>query len=216
MSTIIASVDQDDASEAQRDDQALAEMIVARAWDAERSRKRAQPLPRWVRMSMRAMPRVLGIVTVINGLIGLLAVVSPWLRLLLGDVATAPLYTAYSFICPQRPSHTWFIAGEPMAMEQRMVAMYLAFGVAGLLYVLWSRFRHALPTWVCALGIAPALIDVAISTAGIRPSTAGSRLWTGALAAIVIVWWTYPRFDAKLRETQERLAKRDAAPGESA
>ena len=60
------------------------------------------------------------------------------------------------------------------------------------------------------------LIDVAISTAGVRPSTASSRLWTGALAAIVIVWWAYPRFDAKLRETQARLAKRDAAPGESA
>jgi uncharacterized membrane protein len=215
MSTIMTSVAHDDASQAQRDDQALAEMIVARAWDAERSRKRAQPLPRWVRMSMRAMPRVLGIVTIVNGLIGLLAVVSPWLRLLLGETLTAPLYTAYSFICPQRPSHTWFIAGEPMAMEQRMVAMYLAFGVAGLLYLLWSRMRRALPTWACALGVAPALIDVAISTAGIRPSTAGSRLWTGALAALVIVWWAYPRFDAKLRETQARLAARNAGAAES-
>jgi uncharacterized membrane protein len=211
MSTTLASADQIDDQATPPDEHALAERIVARAWDEERQRRRSQPLPRWVRMSMRAMPRVLAIVTIANGLIGLLAVMTPWLRLLLGATATAPIYHAYSFICPQRPSHTWFVAGQPMAMEQRMVAMYLAFGVAGLLYLLWARARRALPTWMCIAGLTPALIDVAISTAGIRPSTAGSRLWTGALAAIVIVWWIYPRFDKKLRETQTRLANRQQA-----
>jgi uncharacterized membrane protein len=185
-------------------DEQIAELIVASAFADERRRTR-QPLPRWLGPAMRALPKVLAIVTVANGLIGLLAVISPWLRMALGDAATQPLYTAYSFICPQRDSHTWFIGDVPMAMEQRMVAMYVAFGVAGAAYLLWERFRRPLPTWAALLAIAPALIDVAISTAEIRPSTDISRLWTGTLGSLGVVFWAYPRFDAQLRVVQERV-----------
>jgi uncharacterized membrane protein len=187
-------------------DEELAERIVLDAWEQERRRNR-KPIPRWVRPAMRALPRLLGIVTLSNGLIGLLAVIAPFLRIALGTSVTAPLYSAYAFICPQRPSHTWFIAGEPMAMEQRMVAMYLAFGIAGLLYLIWSRMRQPLPTWMLIVAVAPVLIDVAISTAGIRHSTAASRLWTGSLASLAIVWWSYPRFEGQLRLVQERVAR---------
>lgn len=185
-------------------DEQIAELIVSRAYAGERQRTR-QPLPRWLGPVMRALPKVLAIVTVANGLIGLLAVIAPWLRIALGDAATQPLYTAYSFICPQRDSHTWFVGDVPMAMEQRMVAMYVAFGVAGAAYLLWERFRLPLPTWAALLAIAPALIDVAISTAEIRPSTDISRLWTGTLGSLGIVFWAYPRFDAQLRVVQERV-----------
>lgn len=186
--------------DARRNDAELAERIVQDAYERERIRRRQQrPLPRWVRLAMRALPRVLGIVTGVNGVIGLLAVITPFLAMAFGARATAPVYAAYALICPQRPSHTWYIGGEPMAMEQRMVAMYLAFAVAGILYVVWTRLRSPLPTWVMLVAVAPVLIDVAISTAGIRHSTAVSRLWTGSLASFAIVWWTYPRFDQQLR-----------------
>jgi len=164
-----------------------------------------KPLPGWARTAMRMMPWVLISATLINLALGVLAVVAPLLRLSFGLSATDWIYNAYSLICPQRPSHTTFIAGQPMAMEQRMVAMYLAFGIAGLLYVRWSPLRRPLPTALALLGIAPALLDVVLSTAGIRPSTTDSRLWTGALAAIAIVWWAYPRFDAMLHFTRSRV-----------
>jgi uncharacterized membrane protein len=186
---------------------AIAEQIVAAAYRREDERRRRQPLPRWLGPAMRALPRVLAIVTIANGLIGLLAVATPVLTLALGEAATRPLYRAYALICPQRDSHTWFIAGEPMAMEQRMVAMYLAAGLAGALYIVWSRLRRPLPVWAMLLGVAPALIDVAISTAGVRPSTPSSRLWTGVLAAFVLVWWSYPRFEQQLREVQSHVAR---------
>lgn len=186
-------------------DEQLAELIVERAYDAEQRRTRA-PLPRWLGLAMRALPKVLAIVTVVNGLIGLLAVAAPFLRMALGETTTQPLYSAYSLICPQRDSHTWFIGNTPMAMEQRMVAMYVAFGVAGAAYLLWERFRRPLPTWAALLAIAPALVDVAISTAEIRPSTDLSRLWTGTLGSLGIVFWAYPRFDAQLRAVRERVA----------
>ncbi len=186
-------------------DEQLADLIVSRAF-ADEQRRTRKPLPRWLGPTMRALPKVLAIVTVANGLIGLLAIISPWLRMAFGEAATRPLYSAYSYICPQRDSHTWFIGDIPMAMEQRMVAMYVAFGVAGAAYLLWDRFRRPLPTWAALLAIAPALIDVALSTAEIRPSTDLSRLWTGTLGSLGIVFWTYPRFDALLSITQERVA----------
>lgn len=195
-------------------DEQLAEMIVSRAYDEERRRAR-RPLPRWLGPAMRALPKLLAIVTVANGLIGLLAIVAPWLRMAFGEPATRPLYGAYSLICPQRDSHTWFIGDVPMAMEQRMVAMYVAFGVAGAAYLLWERFRRPLPTWAALLAIAPALIDVAISTAEIRPSTDVSRLWTGALGSLGIVFWAYPRFDAQLRAVQAKVAALRAATARS-
>ncbi|MDQ3549756.1 MAG: DUF2085 domain-containing protein [Chloroflexota bacterium] len=202
-----ASIEMDDHPPVDRaalSDEQLAELIVSRAYAGERQRRRA-PLPRWLGPAMRALPKVLAIVTVANGLIGLLAIVAPWLRMAFGEAAVRPLYTAYSFICPQRDSHTWFIGDTPMAMEQRMVAMYVAFGVAGAAYLLWERVRRPLPVWAALLAIAPALIDVAISTLGIRPSTEVSRLWTGTLGSLGIVFWAYPRFDAQLRVVRERV-----------
>ena len=183
-------------------DEQIAEIIVTRAYADERRRTR-EPLPRWLGPAMRALPKVLAIVTVANGFIGLLAIVSPLLRMLFGTAATQPLYVAYSFICPQRDSHTWFIGDTPMAMEQRMVSMYVAFGVAGAAYLLWDRVRRPLPTWAALLAIAPALIDVAISTTELRPSTEVSRLWTGTLGSLGIVFWAYPRFDEQLHVVQE-------------
>ena len=186
-------------------DEQLAELIVERAYSDERRRTR-KPLPRWLGPAMQSLPKVLAIVTIANGLIGLLGIVAPWLRMAFGEAVTGPLYGAYALICPQRDSHTWFISDIPMAMEQRMVSMYVAFGVAGAAYLFWERFRRPLPTWAALLAIAPALIDVAISTAEIRPSTDVSRLWTGTIASLGIVFWTYPRFDAQLRVVRERVA----------
>ena len=68
-------------------DEQLAELIVARAEQDERQRTR-RPLPRWLGPTMRALPKLLALVTVMNGLIGVLAIVSPWLRMAFGEAAT--------------------------------------------------------------------------------------------------------------------------------
>jgi uncharacterized membrane protein len=187
-------------------DEEARELVARLLSERARTHTPRKPLPGWTRVAMRVLPRLLLAVTLINLFIGLLAVVTPPLRVAFGVAATDWIYSAYSLICPQRPSHTTFIGGEPMAMEQRMVAMYLAFGVVGLLYLCWPRLRAPLPTWLTLAGLAPAAIDVALSTAGIRPSTVDSRLWTGALAALAIVWWAYPRFDAMLRQTRRHVS----------
>ena len=174
-------------------------------------RRRRQPAPRWERFALRVLPGVLPSATVANGLIGLFAIIAPLLRAALGRDATAWLYAAYSMICPQRPSHTTFVMGEPMAMEQRMVAMYLAFGIAGLLYAGWARWRRPLSSALLLAGVAPAVLDVFLSTAGLRASTPLSRWTTGAVASMAIVRWAYPRFDALSRATLALVETRSAA-----
>ena len=98
-----------------------------------------------------------------------------------------------------------------MAFEQRDIAMHLGFGVAGVVYLVSSRMRRPLPTWLAIAMVAPMLIDVIISTLGVLPSTWVSRLWTGSLAAIAIIWWSYPRFDVYLRNVQTHVARLRAA-----
>ena len=174
---------------------------------AERQAARRKPLPSWLPASMKTLPYILISVTLLNLFIGSLAVFTPYLAMWFGPAVTDPIYTAYSYICPQRPSHTFFIGGHPMAFEQRDVSVHLGLAAAGLLYLIWSRIRQPLATWVAIAMIMPMLIDVAISTVGILPSTWVSRLWTGGLAGFAVIWWSYPRFDRYLRKVQDHVAR---------
>lgn len=174
---------------------------------AERQAARRKPLPSWLPASMKTLPYILISVTLLNLFIGSLAVFTPYLAMWFGPAVTDPIYTAYSYICPQRPSHTFLIGGHPMAFEQRDVSVHLGLAAAGLLYLIWSRIRQPLATWVAIAMIMPMLIDVAISTVGILPSTWVSRLWTGGLAGFAVIWWSYPRFDRYLRKVQDHVAR---------
>lgn len=168
---------------------------------------RRKPAPLWLPVTAKVLPYVLIVVTLTNLTIGAIAAATPFIASWFGDAASGPIYSAYSYICPQRPDHTFFLAGHPMAFEQRDLSMYVGFGIAGLLYLRVALLRRPLSTGLFLLGVAPLLIDVAISTVEIRPSTAFSRLWTGALASLVIVWWSYPRFDAELARVRKHAER---------
>lgn len=185
---------------------------LRRLVEAERARRQAQrqPLPGWLPAAMKTLPWILLSVTLLNLFIVSLAVVTPYLGMWFGSAVTNPIYSAYSLICPQRPSHTFFIGGHAMAFEQRDVSVHAGLALTGLLYLVWHRIRQPLPTWAAVLLVMPMLIDVAISTAGILPSTWLSRLWTGGLAGIAVIWWSYPRFDAYLRKVQAHVGRLQA------
>lgn len=177
---------------------------------AEQERRRsleAKPLPAWLPLVMKMLPWVLLTVTLVNLLIAVVAIITPWLAVWFGPAVTDPIYTVYSFICPQRPSHTFFIHDHPMAFEQRDVAVHFGLAVPGLLHLFWPLLRRPLPTWVACLMLAPMLVDVAISSIGLLPSTWFSRLWTGSLAGVAVIWWSYPRFDRYLRKVEQHVAR---------
>jgi uncharacterized membrane protein len=183
------------------------ELLIERHWQASRP---LPELPAWLPLAMRLLPWTLLAATIINGLIGVVAILTPLLAAAFGSGLTDPIYTAYSFICPQRPSHTFFLAGHPMAFEQRDLSMHLGFALVGLLFLRVDALRRPLPHWLLAAGLAPMLVDVALSTLGWLPATGLSRTWTGALAAFAVVWWAYPRFDAMLERARAHVERAQA------
>lgn len=170
-----------------------------------RQETRRKPVPGWVPVAMRVLPHVLITVTMVNLFIGVLAALTPLLSAWFGTAVTEPIYSAYSLICPQRHDHTFHMEGGAMAFEQRDLAMHIGFGVVGLLYLRVRRLHAPLPTLLFIAGVAPLLIDVALSTACILPSTWFSRSWTGVLASLVIVWWSYPRYERYLARVQNHV-----------
>jgi len=198
-------------------DDATAEELVEQLWRAQRP---TPTIPAWLPVALALLPYVLISATIINGLIGVFAILTPLLAAASMTGLADGLYTAYSYICPQRPDHTFFLAGHPMAFEQRDLSMHLGFGVAGLMYLRVGFLKRPLPTIWLVAGLLPMLVDVFISTIGLLPSTGLSRTWTGALASFVVVWWTFPRFVTMLGNVQlhvERVRERvaDAQPRES-
>lgn len=180
------------------------ERLLDQLW---RDHRPVPELPRWLPVALALLPFVLIGATVINGLIVLIAMITPLLAAGSWSGVSEGIYHAYSFICPQRPDHTFFLNGHPMAFEQRDLSMHIGFAVAGLLYLRVHFLRKPVSTVWLVIGVAPMLIDVAISTVGLLPATAISRTWTGALASFFIVWWSYPRFDAMLVKVQDHVEK---------
>ncbi len=180
------------------------EEILDRLW---RSQRPIPKLPAWLPVALTVLPYVLITVTIINGLIGIIAILTPWFAANAWTGLADGIYSVYSYICPQRPDHTFFIGGHPMAFEQRDLSMYLGFAAAGLMYLRFSFIRRSLPNVWLVVGLAPMLIDVFISTIGLLPSTAMSRTWTGALASFVIVWWSYPRFTSMLDDVMRHVER---------
>ncbi len=119
----------------------------------------------------------------------------------IGQRAAAQIiYQAYLLLCPQRPGHSFYLWGEKVALEQRVLAIYTAALFGGLLY---GRLRNKLRPldWpVAGLLSLPMLIDVLSQTVGLRDSDWLWRTTTGALFGLTVCWWAFPRLDGCLRQ----------------
>ncbi len=108
-----------------------------------------------------------------------------------------PAFTIYSILCMQRPTHSFFLWGYPMGMEQRMVAIPAAQAVAGLLYAVLRRYRFFRPlnAWWVLAGSMPMLVDIFSQSLGWRTSDALWRTTTGILFGVVSLWLLGPLLD---------------------
>ena len=120
------------------------------------------------------------------------------------------IHTAYLPLCPQRPSHSYFVFGYQTALEHREIAMLGALLVGGLIYGRVRERASPLPFWVLLVAGLPIGWDVLTQMLELRESDWFTRTWTGALSCLAYVFWLYPRFDRSLRPTFR------AAPGGSA
>lgn len=132
------------------------------------------------------------------------ALATPLLRTAGLDPAAAWVEALYRTICPQRPSHSFFLVGHQVPLEQRMLAMAAAQLVGGLLYGKARRHLPPLDWRLLVLGLVPAALDVFSQTLGWRDSTWLARTLTGWLAGLAFVLWAYPFLDRLLLGTPLR------------
>lgn len=135
------------------------------------------------------------IINVVNGVTLGGAIATPVIQARGWTLPAKLLYLAYRPLCPQRPEHSYFIAGYKMAFEQRETAIYVGLTLGGLLFELLRR-RLRSPSWrVVAVASLPMLVDVLTQTVGLRDSDWRWRTATGVLFALMFVWWAFPQLE---------------------
>ena len=143
-----------------------------------------------------------------NGAAGLLllgAMLPPVLDALGVQTAAATIRAAYQVICAQRSSHSFFLFGYPLALEQRMVALDASQLIGGLLYA-GRRERMAPLGWIVLTALTlPIAWDGLSQMLGLRDSDWLTRSWTGGLFALASVAATYPRVDRLLRSPRREV-----------
>ena len=118
--------------------------------------------------------------------------------------AADTLHQLYLWPCPQRASHSYFLLGHQLALEQREMAMFAAQLLAGLVYGhLRRRAVFELGSITFVISGVPMLWDVLSQMLGMRSSDWFTRSWTGALFLVAFVFWCYPRLDRDARRPRE-------------
>lgn len=154
-------------------------------------------------------------VNVLNGLTLAGAALTPLIQARGWTPLATLLYLAYRPLCPQRPDHSYFIAGHKMAFEQRETAIYLGLTLGGLFFALVRRRVRPLDWRGLALAALPLLVDVLSQTVGLRESDWRWRTATGILFALALVWWAFPYLERDLGAPVPRPGER-RTPAEQA
>lgn len=133
-------------------------------------------------------------------------ILAPWLRANDYARSAAVFYGFYRLQCLQRPGHSFVLFGEQMGMEQRMIAIYTGWLVAGLIYVVVRpRLRPVSFAMLIWLSL-PMVFDLASQMVGLRDGTWQWRVVTGVLFALGGAWWALPRIDIGMRAGAARSA----------
>jgi len=149
--------------------------------------------------TMRALLRHwLATANVVNGLTVGGAALTPLLAARGWSPLATVLYLLYRPLCPQRPEHSYFIAGYKMAFEQRETAIYLGLTLGGLFFALVRERLRPLNWRLLLVAALPLLIDVLSQTGGLRGSDWRWRTATGIVFALALVWWAYPYLERDL------------------
>jgi len=139
-----------------------------------------------------------------------LPVVAPLLR---AGAMTGPadaIVQAYSLVCHQMPSRSYFLLGYQMAYCERDTAIYATMALSGLL---WARFHRRLPRlhWsIFPLLVLPMAVDGFTQLFGLRESTWELRTLTGALFGLDCVWFGFPLLEVSIKLS--RIALRSRVP----
>lgn len=139
----------------------------------------------------------------VNGTMALylvLATLAPLLVAAGWELPGNAIYLLFRPICHQLPSRSYFLAGHPMACCQRCAAIYGAFLLGGVLFVVLRDRLRPLPWKAYLVLIAPLALDGISQLPGWRTSTWELRTLTGGLFGLATVWLVYPFFHRTMVE----------------
>ena len=135
-----------------------------------------------------------------------LPVVAPILGAVGFDTIATTIFRAYSIVCDQLPSHSYFLFGHQMAFCERCTGIYWTMLFSGLAYVRLRRQRlPPLPWHWYFLAILPMAIDGFTQLFGWRESTWLLRGLTGSLFGAATVWVAFPHLQASFDELVSEL-----------
>ena len=115
------------------------------------------------------------------------------------------IFWAYSSICHQMPERSFFVFGQQMAFCERNTAIFGAFFLFGMVYILLRRRLKSLPEWLVVAYSLPIAVDGFTQLFGWRESTWELRLVTGAFFGLASVWYVFPHLELLMRIVSRQL-----------
>ena len=120
--------------------------------------------------------------------------------------ASEAFHAGYLLLCPQRPTHSYYLLGQLLALEQRELAMFAAQPGGGLIYArIRGRWGGRLGVWSVLLLSLPMAWDGLTQAFALRDSDWQTRAWTGALFDVAFVFWFYPLLEYQFRARTQRV-----------
>lgn len=120
----------------------------------------------------------------VTGAVLVLAVLPPFV----GEGFARFLYAGFSFVCHQIPDRSFAVAGEPFAVCERCLGIYVGLFVASLSFPLihrWDGYIMRRVGMVLVISLVPMGVDWLAGMFGIWGGTAAIRVATGVIFGAV-------------------------------
>jgi uncharacterized membrane protein len=149
------------------------------------------------------------LITILLGLLVLIAISIPFLSYFGLDSIAKPLFFSLHYVCAQIPSHSFYILGHQLGLCARNFSIYSSMFIGSLIFTLSKKRLPGIPWWLWVLMILPMALDGTTQMFGWRESTWILRVVTGTLFGLGSVWFVLPLIHKTLLED---LARASAPP----
>jgi uncharacterized membrane protein len=146
------------------------------------------------------------LITILLGLLVLIAISIPFLSYFGLDSIAKPLFFSLHYVCAQIPSHSFYILGHQLGLCARNLSIYSSMFLGSLIFTLSKKRVPGIPWWLWVLMILPMAFDGTTQMFGWRESTWILRTITGTLFGLGSVWFVLPLMHKTLLEDLARVA----------
>jgi uncharacterized membrane protein len=140
------------------------------------------------------------LITLLLGLLVLIAVSIPFLSYFGLDSIAKPLFFSLHYVCAQIPSHSFYILGHQLGLCARNLSIYSSMFLGSLIFTLSKKRVPGIAWWLWVLMILPMAWDGTTQMFGWRESNWILRTLTGTLFGLGSVWFVLPMIHKTLME----------------